>query len=134
MLLSRGPGKLPLPDVASLSRAEAILLLKKAGFRPRTEDRASATVAVGQVIETVPPAGSELRHDSVVIVLVSSGPAPVVVPTVVGQSLAEARSTLEAVGLKVGMVEPQALERNHRHGPGAVALPGGSCCPARSSI
>jgi serine/threonine-protein kinase len=129
VLLSRGPGRVPLPDVNGLSRAEALLLLKKAGFRPRAEEHASATVPAGLVIETVPPAGSELHPNSIVTVLVSSGPAPVRVPNVVGQSLAEARSTLEAQGLKVGTVarkpSSEALDTVLGQSPsGGQLLPG----------
>jgi serine/threonine-protein kinase len=56
------------------------------------------------VIGTNPPAGTETQLGSQVVVLVSSGPATVTVPDVVGQSQAAAEATLSNAGLSVGTV------------------------------
>ena len=82
--------------------------LKKAGFKPKTTQETSSTVASGKVIATNPPAGTEKQLGSPVAVLVSSGPAPVKVPDVTGQSLSAAEATLTNAGLSVGTVTKQS--------------------------
>jgi len=76
--------------------------LRAAGFKPTTTTKHSTTVAEGIVIGTAPAAGTKLPTGSAVTVLVSSGPAPVLVPDTIGQSLAGAEGALEKVGLAVG--------------------------------
>jgi serine/threonine-protein kinase len=57
------------------------------------------TVPAGQVIDTNPPAGSLALRGSQVIVHVSQGPQPVVVPDERGQSVEVASAQLSALGL-----------------------------------
>lgn len=59
------------------------------------------TVAAGMVIGFVPAAGTQLKRDEVVQVIVSLGHAPVAVPDVTGQSPEQAQANLEALGFTV---------------------------------
>jgi eukaryotic-like serine/threonine-protein kinase len=102
--VSTGPGSSALPDVAGLTAAQATAKLKSAGFKPSTEAQPSTTVADGRVIATEPAAETEVRAGASVKVLVSSGPPPVSVPDVVGQSRAAAEGTLTNAKLTVGTV------------------------------
>ncbi len=104
LLVSSGPGSAPLPDVKGLTSAQAAQRLTKAGFKPTTESRSSATVTAGKVISTEPSAGVEAQAGTAVTVIVSSGPAQLHVPDVTGQSEAEARASLRAAGLEPGTV------------------------------
>jgi serine/threonine-protein kinase len=104
LIVSGGPASAPVTDVEGLSEQEALKKLKKAGFKPRVTKQASATVASGKVIGTNPPAGTVEQLGSGVEVLVSSGPAPVTVPDVTGQSLAAAEATLANAELELGTV------------------------------
>ena len=101
-------------------RSQATAKLRKAGFKPTTKTQASATVPSGRVIATEPSANTELQVGSPVKLIVSSGPEPVHVPDVTGQSLSAAEATLTNAGLKVGKVS----KPRHRH-PGSQhgALP-----------
>jgi beta-lactam-binding protein with PASTA domain/predicted Ser/Thr protein kinase len=116
IVVSGGPASIPLIDVAGLSAAEATGKLRKAGFKPTTKTESSSTVAAGKVIGTEPPAGPELQVGSAVTVLVSSGPAPVKVPDVTGQSLSAAEATLTNEGLGVGTV----TKKTSTQSPGTV--------------
>jgi serine/threonine-protein kinase len=87
-----------------MSTPQASARLRKAGFKPATKAQASTTVRAGLVISTEPPAGTELQLGSSVTMLVSSGPAPVRVPDVTGQSLTAAEATLTNAELAVGTV------------------------------
>ncbi len=104
IVISGGPGSAALIDVTGLKGSEAVSRLKKAGFNPTTKKQASPTVAGGHVIGTEPSAGTELQEGSSVTVLVSSGPAPVRVPDVTGQSLSAAEATLTNAELAVGTI------------------------------
>jgi serine/threonine-protein kinase len=104
VIVSGGPASAPVVDVEGLSAADALARLRKAGFKPTTTKETSATVPAGKVIGTNPPAGTEKQVGSPVVVLVSTGPAPVKVPDVTGQSLSAAEATLTNAGLTVGTV------------------------------
>jgi eukaryotic-like serine/threonine-protein kinase len=105
IVVSQGPASAALTDVDGLPAAQAETRLRKAGFKPAAKPQANATVKAGLVIASEPPAGTELQVGSSVTLLVSSGPAPVRVPDVVGQSLASAEATLSNAELDVGTVE-----------------------------
>jgi len=61
-------------------------------------------VKSGLVISTEPPAGTEVQVGSVVTMLVSSGPAPVNVPDVTGETLTAAEASLAEAKLALGTV------------------------------
>ena len=69
---------------------------------------ASATVPSGSVISQNPLTGVSVAAGAAVTLVVSSGPAPIVVPNVVGQAQAAAQSALTTAGLAVGTVTQAA--------------------------
>jgi beta-lactam-binding protein with PASTA domain len=102
IVISTGPGIVALPSVEGLSATQAVARLKAAGFMPKRSSQPSSTVKAGRVIGTDPPAGTELQAGSVVLVNVSSGPAPVRVPDLRGESRSAAEAALRNAGLEVG--------------------------------
>ncbi len=104
IVVSGGPASAALVDVAGLTAARAAAQLRKAGFKPTSKAQADPTVKSGVVIGTEPPAGTEVQLGSAVTVLVSSGPAPVTVPDVSGETLTAAEATLEEAKLALGSV------------------------------
>jgi eukaryotic-like serine/threonine-protein kinase len=105
IVVSGGPQSKPLPSVERLTVAQARAALKKAGFKPVDKSETSPTVPAGGVIGTEPAAGTEAVIGTSVTVLVSSGPAPVKVPDLTGETLANAEATLTAEGLTLGTVK-----------------------------
>ncbi len=101
--VSTGPGLVQIPSVAGTRPEEAIELLRNrkllAGQR---REQASATVAVGLVIESDPAAGKTVGPDTAIALIVSTGPAAAAVPRVVGLRLSRAKKALEDAGFKVG--------------------------------
>ena len=93
----RLPPRRPRP-----ARREASAHLHAAGFVPEVRNTANATVPVGIVIGTEPPAGTVDRQGSTVIVLVSSGPALISVPDLTGESLSSAQAAIADAGLATG--------------------------------
>jgi eukaryotic-like serine/threonine-protein kinase len=108
IVVSSGPASAALGNVEGLTAAQALTQLRAAGFKPTSKTQPSATVPQGRVIGTNPPAGTELQVGSPVAVLVSSGPAQVHVPDVIGESQAAAEAALAAAGLTLGTVTHQA--------------------------
>ena len=62
----------------------------------------SATVPKGQIVAQNPVPGAEGRPDGTVDLQVSSGPAAVAVPSVIGKSKSGAKDLLEKAGFAVG--------------------------------
>jgi serine/threonine-protein kinase len=76
--------------------------LKQLGFtNVSTRPEASSQVKAGNVISVTPPAGTTMKSDQSVVLAVSSGPAPVPVPNVVGQPVDQATAALQAAGFVV---------------------------------
>jgi serine/threonine-protein kinase len=107
IVVSEGPQTVPLMDVSGLTEAKATARLRKAHFKTKTKLEASKTVEAGRVIGTEPSAEAEVQEGSVITLLVSSGPAPVHVPDVVGETVEAAEATLTNAELVLGAVTKQ---------------------------
>jgi len=99
--ISKGPPQVAIPDVKGKSVDQARKALEKAGFvvNATTIDTPSADVAKGKVVGTDPATTAPKK--ATLDLLVSIGPAPVVVPAVVGNTEAGARVDLTAKGFGV---------------------------------
>ena len=97
--VSDGPGKTGVPDVTNLPEARAQTVLEEQGFKtstrtsPRTRSRGAARPGPS------PLGGSQVERGAAVTLFISSGPAKVPVPNVMGQSEASAEGELANVGL-----------------------------------
>jgi beta-lactam-binding protein with PASTA domain len=96
LTVSNGPGNTVVPTVAGHSSAQAVQLLKSAHLvigATLTEN--SDTIPAGSATRTDPVAGQSLPVGTSVTLFVSSGQAKVKLPDVVGQTQAQATSTLQ---------------------------------------
>jgi serine/threonine-protein kinase len=84
------------PDPARAALADAHLKVSK------TTEAPSDTVPRGTLIGTQPPAGTELKPDDAVELIVSGGPSTAAVPKVVGKRLSSAKDVLTKAGFAVG--------------------------------
>lgn len=101
LTISRGPEVAIVPDLKGKPLEAAKAELTSAGLTPGAVTQAfSQDVAQGSVISTDPAGGQKRALDTLVAMVVSKG-RPVPVPAVTGTSLAQARATLEGLGLKV---------------------------------
>ncbi len=101
IFVSLGPAPTAVPDVIGKTQALAVKKLKKAGFKPEVQKRASGNVAPGRVIDTDPAPDTQVAAGETVTVVVSSGSKQITVPNVVGQSSAAAESQLRNAGFVV---------------------------------
>ncbi|WP_162952635.1 Stk1 family PASTA domain-containing Ser/Thr kinase [Streptomyces hundungensis] len=107
LVVSRGPETAQVPQLNGMALEKARDELRKAGFAPGdTSSEFSDDVEQGAVIRTDPPAGVK-RHTDTAVALVLSKGAPVEVPGVVGDSVADATAALQDAGLKVTVAPEQ---------------------------
>ncbi len=122
--VSLGPADRQIPNSiigATIADATATLTSLRIGIVE--EEVFDEAVPVGVVVSIIPGPGTSVAADSVVQVQVSAGPAPVVVPDVIGLGLGEARELLEGLGL---------LFIDSRGTPGEPAI--GSAPPAGQEV
>jgi len=103
LVVSRGPERYTVdPALAGhpVDEVEAQLQDSLPIKLTRGEDY-SNDVEAGMVIGFDPPAGTELKRDQLVTIVVSTGRAPVAVPDVTGQTPEQAKSNLEGLGFVV---------------------------------
>ncbi|GJL65050.1 MAG: hypothetical protein NPIRA05_00210 [Nitrospirales bacterium] len=99
------PVLIMVPDVVDRPEEEAGDIIEDASLVVGNVTRApSESVPVGSVIRQSPNAGEKVEEGTAVNLVVSSGPALVTVPNVVGLPQADAETTIVGANLSVGMV------------------------------
>lgn len=97
--VSTGPEQREIPDVTTLTYAEAVKKLTAAGFGLFKQANSPSTPElVGKVIGTNPPANQTSAITNVVIIIVGSGPATKDIPDVAGQTVDVAQKNLNVYG------------------------------------
>jgi serine/threonine-protein kinase len=96
-----GPGAdVSIPNVAGQSQDAARAALKAAGLSASaaTGKAASPTIPVGNVVATSPNAGTRVAKDSVITLLLSTGPKPLPFPALAGLTTAAAKAKIADAG------------------------------------
>lgn len=97
--VSTGPEQRELPDVSSLTYAEAVKKLTSAGFTKFKQTNSSSTPELlGKVIGTNPPANQTSAITNVITIIVGSGPETKQIPDVAGQTIELAQKNLTVYG------------------------------------
>ena len=97
--VSTGPEQREVPDVSSMSYADAVTKLKAAGFTKFKQANSPSTPELlGKVIGTNPPANQTSAITNVIIIIVGSGPETKQVPDVAGQPIDVAQKNLTVYG------------------------------------
>ncbi len=98
-----------VPNVVGDTQAAATTAITGAGLVIGTvTTQSSSTVRAGSVISQSPLAGASVAPSSAVNLVVSSGPASVSVPNVVGDTQAAATKAITGAGLVIGTVTTQS--------------------------
>ena len=98
------PIQVTVPDgLVNTTQTNAVALLQSAGLQSTVVYKTS-TALKGTVLSTNPASGTKVNQGSSVALTVSSGPANVTVPSLIGLSEAVAGQTLGNAGLNVGNV------------------------------
>lgn len=96
--VSLGPATVAILNVVGLDATTAAAQLGQQDFQVVTQQEASDTVAVGKVTRTDPVANTAVPRASTVTIFVSTGPATVSVPDVVGKTKSDATTALQNAG------------------------------------
>jgi beta-lactam-binding protein with PASTA domain len=102
--LGHQPATVPaIPTSYTFAQAQAAL--NAVGLTATQTTQANPTVPNGDVITTTPASGAAAPYGSAVTVIVSTGPPTVQIPQgLVGESVQQATSAIEALGLSVSGV------------------------------
>jgi eukaryotic-like serine/threonine-protein kinase len=131
LVVSDGPGKVAVPSVRGLTRAQAVRELRRADLRASVSERSSESVDAGLALGTSPPGGTDVDRRSRVRLLVSSGPAEIAVPNLVGLSLDSATGRLDDLDLTYRVTREESDNPEDEviaqdPGEGAFLEPGGT--------
>ncbi|MER7493690.1 Stk1 family PASTA domain-containing Ser/Thr kinase [Streptomyces pharetrae] len=112
-----GNDKVPVPQFVGLSKADAEKRAINSDLQLTFEEKPCEEQPKGNICEQNPPQGTEVEKDSKVDLVVSTGAPKVAVPSVIGDSLEEAKSKLEddKYGFKVETESKESPEE-----PGTV--------------
>jgi serine/threonine protein kinase/beta-lactam-binding protein with PASTA domain len=103
VVVSQGPAPRTIPDLVNHSFDETNAALTGAQLQvQQLEPQFNDTVAAGNVIALNPGPGTQVPRDAVVQVVVSKGSETVPLPDLKGQTVAQAKATLESLGLALG--------------------------------
>ena len=105
LVVSRGTPLLTVPNVTSLTQAEAVAALEAVGLViATTTNENHETIPAGNVIRQDPEASSQVEQGSPINLVVSLGPPMVTVPDVTGLTQSVAEATIPDANLVVGTI------------------------------
>lgn len=106
--VSKGPQHPTVPQVSGKTRAQAERAIKDAGLAVgKASTQPSDSVPAGRAVGTDPAAGTRLSPDTVVNLVLSSGPQPIDLPNVVGEPIDQATGDLRDAGFQVRLSPDQ---------------------------
>ncbi len=115
---SRNNAKVTVPDVGNLELQRAEMIMDEKGLKIIVEDQKfNQTIRKGRVIYQNPIAGETVKKGSTVSIALSKGPEKgmseeeVIVPSVIGFDINQAKVYIAEKGLSVGVVEKEESEK-----------------------
>jgi serine/threonine-protein kinase len=128
ILVSTGKPRVDVPDVLRAREADAVVTIRAAGLVPDTHDIFSDEPA-GTVIAQDPKGGTSVVKGTTVRLNISKGQQNIGIPSVIGQSFAEASRQLRAAGFTpiredVDDPAPKGQVVGQDPGPGTLHPPG----------
>ena len=104
VVLSKGIEKVTMPKLIGEKEADAVKMLEDLGFKFEVEEETNKKVQAGVVFEQDIDEGTEVNKGSTVKIKISAGAEKVQVPSVIGSTEADAKSTLTKAGLSVTVI------------------------------
>jgi serine/threonine-protein kinase len=133
LIVSAGPEPVAVPNVVGQDEAAARAALEGAGFLVNVEQRRpdDDDIPEGQVFEQRPAANEQLTRGETVTIVVALA-SEVTVPSVAGQSQAQAGATLQAAGCSVASTTQQPSDSVPSDSAIGTDPPSGTPLPADS--
>ena len=104
LAISAGQSTATVPEVTGSTQQQAQIAIETAGFTFGSVSQQTSDQPRGAVIATNPAAGTTIELPATVSITLSQGPSAVQIPDLTGRTLADARSTLEQLGLRLGAI------------------------------
>ncbi len=104
LVISEGPAQFVVPDVAGQQWQDATNVMSVANLQPVPKPEFNETVRIGEVIETRPSPGRALPAGSPVVVVVSGGKTPRLVPKIDGLPIEQGMNQIGLAGLGIGRI------------------------------
>ena len=101
LAVSAGQRNAEVPVTTNMSQQQARIAIENTGLTMGTVTEQLSDHPRGLVIQSDPPAGTKIQLPGVVNVMLSKGPATVMMPDLYGRTLGEALSMIEQLGLRV---------------------------------
>ncbi len=101
LAISAGQRNAEVPVTTNMSQQQARIAIENTGLTMGTATDQLSDQPRGLVIQSEPAAGTKLELPGVVNIVLSRGPATVVMPDLYGRTLGEALSMIEQLGLRV---------------------------------
>lgn len=101
LAVSAGQRNAEVPVTTNMSQQQARIVIENAGLTVGTVTDQLSDQPRGLVMQSEPVAGTRLELPGVVNIVLSRGPAQVVMPDLYGRTLGEALSMIEQLGLRV---------------------------------
>ncbi|WP_255771189.1 Stk1 family PASTA domain-containing Ser/Thr kinase [Pseudarthrobacter sulfonivorans] len=112
LFVSKGPQLFELPKLTGGTLDQAKVALNKAEMAlGNVAEQYDDAVAAGVVLTQDPASGTPARHGTPVNLLISKGPQPIPVPSVVGKDENDAVDAIEAAGLKADVAAAEVFDR-----------------------
>ncbi len=104
LAVSAGQATATVPEVRGSTQQQAQIAIENAGFQFGSVSQQMSDQPRGAVIATDPPPGTSMDLPATVSLTLSQGPSAIQIPDLTGRPLADARSALEQLGLKMGNI------------------------------
>lgn len=117
LTVSDGPAGIRVPDISGLQRMAAAGLLSAVGLESTVDEVFDDDTREGEVVSTDPEEGTRVQLGSQVLIHLSKGPRPRVVPDVVGLSAPEAFALIGSGELQIGRISRRSA---HDMPPGSI--------------
>jgi len=129
VVVSLGPSPRVVPEIAAGASFAAVReKLEEARLEVLEWPEPSSEIAADHVARVEPPPGTEVPADSIITVVVSTGPVEVLVPELAALGVQEARLLLEEADLCLDQVEgPLDTEVLASNPPGGTITESGQC-------
>jgi serine/threonine-protein kinase len=101
LALSAGQKTAEVPVTTNMSQQQARIAIENTGLTLGNVSEQLSDSPRGLVIATTPPAGTQIQLPGTVDIVLSKGPATVMMPDLYGRSVGEARSMVEQLGLRI---------------------------------
>lgn len=105
ILASDGPLGQAVPGVDGQQQIDAMATLQASGLGVEVVPTTSETVRLNEVIGTEPASGARVPPGGVIRLLVSSGPAPRIVPPIANKTIEQYLADIGRSGLAVGKIK-----------------------------